>query len=312
MRRRRLPQSHPSLCFIVALAAGTLPTARAFAADGDDAKRACVAAADDGQLARDTGKYGVAWTQFTACAAPECPTIVRQQCGLWLQQLEDAIPTVVFAMVDALGRDLTDVSVSADGKVVATALDGRPVSLDPGPHEVRFEAPGHPAVVTTVILRAGEKNRVVKVEAAPDESLITSPPPVRTTFWDARATTTATLLAAGLVSVGVGVYFAESSQVEADHAATQREGLLAGSCVAPSASPNCHALSSDVDAQNRDATLGTAFYVSGGVLAAAGAFVWLAWPKHPTAIPSSSGATVSLRPILGLGSAGLNAEIRFR
>src|ERR1700735_3119090 len=96
--RRRSSKNVP---FALALATGLSWSALCHAADGEDEKRACVAAADQGQLVRDAGKYSEATIQFTRCAAEECPSIVRAQCGLWLGQVLEAMPTVVFAMADS-------------------------------------------------------------------------------------------------------------------------------------------------------------------------------------------------------------------
>jgi hypothetical protein len=46
---------------------------------------------------------------------------------------------------------------------VAESLDGKPVPLDPGVHRFRFEQPNGVAHETQVLLREGEKNRVLTV-----------------------------------------------------------------------------------------------------------------------------------------------------
>jgi hypothetical protein len=308
-------RSSKNVPFAVALVAGLSWSAVGHAADGDDEKRACVAAADQGQLVRDAGKYSEATTQFTRCAADECPTIVRAQCGLWLGQVLEAMPTVVFAMADSSGHDLTDVRVFEGGKMLANGLDGRPIRLDPGAHELRFESPGHDPVVTTVVLDAGDKNRSVKAIALDSAPFVgpVAAPPVRSAL-DARTVTSLGLVTAGALAAGAGLYFALSSQNEADDAASLRQSVGTSGCrPSSSASPAvCGALSSDVDAQGRDAAWGTGLYIAGGLLAAAGAITWIAWPKHANAKRNDRMSGLSIGPLLGAGRVGLRAEIELQ
>jgi hypothetical protein len=47
---------------------------------------------------------------------------------------------VLFRATDGAGAPLTDVTVSEDGKPMATRLDGRPVEVKPGTHDFLFTA----------------------------------------------------------------------------------------------------------------------------------------------------------------------------
>ena len=79
------------------------------------------------------------------------------------------LPSVVLGAKDKKGRDIVDAKVSIDGKVVTESLDGKAVAVDPGVHTFRFETDGAPAVEETVVVRQGEKNRILTVTfAAPD------------------------------------------------------------------------------------------------------------------------------------------------
>ncbi|HSY20999.1 MAG TPA: hypothetical protein VK841_02740 [Polyangiaceae bacterium] len=310
--RLRLSKNVP---FAVALVAALSWSAISHAADGDDEKRACVDAADRGQLVRDAGKYSEATAQFTRCAAEECPTIVRAQCGLWLGQVLEAMPTVVFAMADSSGHDLTDVRVFESGKMLVNGLDGRPIRLDPGAHELRFESLGHDPVVTTVVLGAGDKNRAVKAIAFDSAPFVgpVAPPPLRTAL-DARTVTSLGLVTAGALAAGAGLYFALSSQNEADDAASLRQSVGTSGCRPPGIASTavCGALSSDVNTQGRDAAWGTGLYIAGGLLAAVGAITWIAWPKHANAKRSDRMSGLSVSPLLGAGRVGLRAEIELQ
>jgi hypothetical protein len=138
--------------------------------------RACLDAAEDGQKLRDGGAYVRARERFIACAADECPGEVRKSCVGWLGELEKLTPTVVFG-VESGGNEVTDVRVLVDGKMVVERIDGKPVALDPGAHRFRFERPGERAVEQTLLVRAGDKERLIGVRFAPDASASPLPPP---------------------------------------------------------------------------------------------------------------------------------------
>ncbi len=142
------------------LAMGSTAT-RAMAAETTGTKEACLSAADEGQSLRDDAKHMLAREQFLACAREVCPRIVRDQCTEWLRQLDEATPTVVFGAKDDCGNDVTSARVTSDGKLVTDHLDGKPVALDPGPHDIVFEREGAAPVTVHVVLRTGEKNRDV-------------------------------------------------------------------------------------------------------------------------------------------------------
>ncbi len=81
-------------------------------------------------------------------------------CVEWLGQTEAGIPSVVFeARTDA--GPIFDVIARIDGAVVATALDGRPLEIDPGLHRVTFEHTGRAPIEERLIVREGERNRLL-------------------------------------------------------------------------------------------------------------------------------------------------------
>jgi hypothetical protein len=122
----------------------------------------CPTASEQGQKLRDQGKLIRAREMFLLCSKPTCPSVVRKDCAKWLPELDEGIPTVVFSAQDGSGGDLSAVAVTLDGTKVATTLDGKPVPMDPGPHTVIYETQGAPPLTQNVIIRAGEKNRIVK------------------------------------------------------------------------------------------------------------------------------------------------------
>jgi hypothetical protein len=134
--------------------------------------KACLDATVEGQELRDRGSYLHARERFIACAGEQCPGEVRKSCVGWLEDTDKLVPTVVFA-ASALGRDVTDMRVTVDGARVADRVDGKPVALDPGEHRFRFERAGEQPIEQFLVLRAGEKERLVSVRFGPE------PPPAR-------------------------------------------------------------------------------------------------------------------------------------
>jgi hypothetical protein len=147
-----------ALLIAVALQAGTSGDARA------DEKQRCVAASEEGQELRDNGNYRRAREAFTTCAKDTCPQLVRRDCAHWQAELEDTWPSVIVGAKDGKGNDLVDVRVLLDGEPLLTKLDGKPTRVNPGEHVLRCEAEGLPTTETRVVIRAGEKNRVIQVQ----------------------------------------------------------------------------------------------------------------------------------------------------
>ena len=153
-------------------------------AHGQDT-RACLVASEQAQKLRDEGKLKQAREQMLICANDACPGAVRKDCSGWLTALEASMPTIVISAQDANRKDMIRVQVSLDGKPLVSSLDGRAMTIDPGPHTLRFEADGQKPVEQTVLIREGEHRRVVSIQF-PAESAATagdkgsSPPPPET------------------------------------------------------------------------------------------------------------------------------------
>ncbi|MBX3217578.1 MAG: hypothetical protein KF850_36440 [Labilithrix sp.] len=130
-------------------------------------KQVCVTASEQAQQLRNAGKLSEAREQLAVCGRNECPKLVQHDCAEWMREVLAILPSVVPGAKDAKGRDLVDVRVSIDGKVVTEALDGKAIGVDPGVHTFRFETEGAEAVEEKVVVRQGEKNRIVAVTFAP-------------------------------------------------------------------------------------------------------------------------------------------------
>ena len=122
-------------------------------------KAACVAALDEAQASRAGRKLIASRASYVRCSHEACPDMIRDDCSKGLREVDEALPTLVLsATVD--GRDATDARVMLDGERLG-GLDGRALSVDPGPHVARFERPGSGPVEVKIVAREGEKNRLV-------------------------------------------------------------------------------------------------------------------------------------------------------
>jgi hypothetical protein len=160
-------------------------------------------------------------------------------------------------------------------------------------------------MIVHVLLRAGERNRIVSAE-------FPEPLPPPTQSFAPRGTANSAgqripwsiaLLGAGVVGIGVGIGFGASSQGDANRASDLRAGISSSTCFGTS-NGTCGPLSDAVSAQRRDATIATVGYAAGGVLLAAGAVTWLVWPRAPR-----TGAKLELLPGVGPSPVGLTASM---
>lgn len=184
-------------------------------------KETCVASFDRGQKAQSDRALRRALADLIVCAQESCPSVLRADCAGVLAEVRSALPTVVFAADDGNGHELTDVQVYAGRELLASSLDGRAIAVDPGTVELRFESPGIAPVVTTRMIREGEKSRVIRVslggasssgaegagvpkgDAAADRGPSAAPGPRRSTLgWVLPGS----LAAVGLAGLGVALY----------------------------------------------------------------------------------------------------------
>lgn len=150
-------------------------------ADELDAKRECVAESDNGQRLRDSGKLLEAQHAFVACAAENCPAIVRTDCGAWLSAVVPRIPSLVVSLRDATGHDLATATLWIDGRSVTDGAGGNAIQLDPGPHTLRVQHAGD-LLEERVTLAEGEQGRLVRFVIPVDRATSPTSKPL-----DARA-----------------------------------------------------------------------------------------------------------------------------
>jgi hypothetical protein len=281
MERRFSSRRSRSLLVVALLASVALTAPHAHAADPSVSD--CLMAAEASLKLRAEHKLRLTRTQLLVCSSSSCPGEVRQECMRRMDDVNAASPTIVLAVKDRAGRDLSDVKVTADGQVVADHLDGSALSIDPGPHEFTFSADGAPPLTETIILHEGEKDRRETVTLAlgtPPAS--TSPPSAGTTpaaaADRARPVESAgkTQRMAGLVAgsvgvVGLGVGGLFGVLASSSWKTAQRECPSHAGCSTQAMSDRSRAVT--------DATLSTAGFIGGGVLLAAGLVLYITAPR---------------------------------
>lgn len=228
----------------------------------DDADR-CASLAERAQRDRLAGRVRAAREGLIACSSETCPRAVRSDCGRWLSEVESELPTVVVRAVDGRGHDLTDVRVMVDGELLSARADGRPLPVDIGERTFRFERDGAASVTARIVVRSGERNRVVSATFASTEA---SAAP--------RSAAPFVLGALGLALATTGVVLWATGKSE--------HGDLESTCA-----PSGGCATADVDAAKTKLVVGDVMML-GGVLAIAGAVTWylLASPSATSAASS--------------------------
>jgi hypothetical protein len=123
----------------------------------------CSGAYEKAQEEKAAGHLNAALGQLRVCVAQACPKFIREDCSRWIDQTEASLPSVVFA-VRRDGKDQTEVEVLCDGVLLAQSSDGKAIVVDPGAHNFSFSIPGFAPVEQRLIVREGERNRIIDVE----------------------------------------------------------------------------------------------------------------------------------------------------
>jgi hypothetical protein len=250
-------------------------------AQAQPAKVQCASAAEEGQKLRAQGKLREALASFTSCASDRCPAVIRSDCSTWRAEVDGAIPTVVVRATAAeeLARELYDVRVTIDGVAVTDKLDGGELPVNPGEHEVTFSAADRVSSTDTVVVRVGEKHRMLSValRSTKPQAVIVKPPPPKPAPRPRVSTPARILLGVSAAALATSAGFGLSGWLSARH--------LRNTC-----KPDCD--QSDVDSVRTRLRVAD---VSLGVgVAAAAAAGWLIWRRPPGTEPP-----VSLAPIPG-------------
>jgi len=191
-------------CFLAWRRAGVLAlvmlsflTGARVAAAEESKKAQCASAYEKSQELRAAGNLKAAHDMLVVCAQDFCPAFVQSDCAQWLTEVSRDLPTIVVVAKDKAGEDTTAVAVTMDGAELMKQLDGKAVNIDPGPHAFKFELEGADPIEQQIVIRQGQKDRVIAVSFAP----ATSETPTESPYGGTRNTSVADT---GEVSRGPG------------------------------------------------------------------------------------------------------------
>jgi hypothetical protein len=269
---------------VVAVSFATMPAA------ADPTKEQCIAANDHAQEFRQAGKLGKAREQLLLCVTQSCPGPVREDCAQRLDEVDRAMPTIVFEVKDSSGNDVSAVTVTMDGQPFAQTVGGAAVAVDPGEHHFVFEAMGSPSTVRVIVIREADKDRRVQVVLGA-ASATTSGPPDAVAPSDGSTQRTIGLVVggAGIVGLVLGSVFGLVSKSTYDNAFQNECGSNPRTCSTQGGQ--------DGQSAHSQATISTVGFIAGGVLLAGGAVLYLTAP---------TGGSVTVAPTVGTSGGGLN------
>ncbi len=273
---RRTQMLHASFGAFAALSALALfaPKARA------DEKATCVGSYERSQVLRHKGELKKAREEMRVCSRAVCPALVRNDCMSWLEQVDATYPSIVIR-AERDGAEIASVRVTIDGDVKATRLDGKSLELDPGEHALKFETDGETAITMPLLIREGEKNRVIPVRfgAAKPASEGGAKDSAATTS-TVRPVPTGVYVFGALGVVGIASFAVLGAVGRGDESSLKNTGC----------SPNC--AQADIDSVRTkyhmaDISLGV------GVASLGVAAVWYALRPTKEATPAMTGLTVA-------------------
>lgn len=135
-------------------------------------ENACLALHESAQEERLGGELLKAREMLRECTNADCPSLVRADCATLLAEVERVVPTVLFELQNP-ELDPARVRATVVGPEARALAFSVPLEFDAGSLTVRFEAPGYVPLEQTLIVREGEKNRLVPVRLS-----LPPPPPL--------------------------------------------------------------------------------------------------------------------------------------
>jgi hypothetical protein len=166
----------------------------------------CITAYEATQVARKAGRFVDARRAAATCSTSSCPRKMTVECEAWGAELDRLTPTVILSFQRPDGSDAASAQVTIDGR--ATALDGRVLSLDPGPHTVRVELDGFEPLDVQALLQEGEQRRHVGGTLVARAARLAAPAPT-----PSRAPFIA-MVSVGALATGLGIGFGTAALVE--------------------------------------------------------------------------------------------------
>lgn len=266
----------------------------------------CLTASDASLASANDHKLRAERAALLVCAKASCPADIRKECLRRVDEVNVAIPTVIFEVKDMAHRDLSAVRVSMDGEMLAERLDGMELAVDPGDHRFTFEMTGYRAVQQQLVIRQGEKNRREHVvvgnvdPASPMPASAALGPDLHATKGPQNAPSdgrsglgtqkTLALVAAGVgvVGIGLGTAFGVVAMSKKEDA----ERICPASCADAEGS-------AEWASAKQAGNISTTAFIIGGAGLVAGATLWL------TAKPESNSGPARMGVRIGPGAVEL-------
>jgi hypothetical protein len=245
----------------------------------EPSKLECIRANEAAQSLRLNGRLRDARTQLRLCVATSCPGPVREDCAERLREVEEAMPTILFAASDFAGNDVPGVRLQIDGGA-ATRLDGTALAVDPGEHVFRFAAEDARTVELKLTIEADAKDRREHV-------VFPAPREVRASGQSSQRAVGLAVGGAGVVAVAIGALFGVEAKFTYDAAYAR--------CPAGPASCDVQGTQGGRDAHSQ-AMISTIAFLAAGASLGSGAAIFLTAPKS---------AAVRIEPTAGTSAAGL-------
>jgi len=271
--------------------------ADSFATADEPTKAQCVDANSSAQDLRLSGKLREAKVKLAVCVAASCPAPVRRDCAQRLEEVDAALPSVVFEARDKAGNDVGDARVWLDGQLLAPKLDGSAIAVNPGEHRFTFETSAGKEE-KTVLLREGEKERHVSVVLG--AALPVAPPDTSTEAPRAQASPS-TGSTQRTLGFAVGVVGAAGLALGGVMAFVSKSTFDGARSTCTGGDPTMCSGSAPHDAQTAygQATVATVGLAAGGALVATGVVLVLTAPKA---------GSVTVAPSVGAGRGGVSLQ----
>ena len=195
--------------------------------------------------------------------------------------------------------DVEPNTISAKGTLAGASYEGRATAVA--------------GSVTTLTMTVAGGGPVAAPPTTSASIPFTEPPPVAPDrpFWTTGRVAGTVMFGVGIVGLGVGIGLGASSSSAADRGDALARDLGATGCSGASPPAACRELTDARSAQDRDATGSTVALVAGGVLAAAGAVLFIVSRPSSGSSGSSSARAFRVVPVLGAGTAGMSMSTAF-
>ena len=176
----------------------------ALAESTDDETTACVNAYERGQERLVARALIEARERFSFCSRVSCPSFIHADCTRFLEEVNLEISTVSFEVTSG-NRRLAAVRIVEGERVLHHGTTKEPIELDPGRHELRFEAPGAEPVTRSLVVERGEKDLIIGVDLPPLVAPLPAPQNIATPPAEGKIDS-APWIVLGIGTAGIGAF----------------------------------------------------------------------------------------------------------